>query len=332
MKKKGLIVATIVMVLVLAVSLTTATYAWFTTSNATSIDGFTLSVTAGNVMNIGLNAQGYTSYSAGATGDSFVSGSVTYVPGSTEGHFTGSYWTGNTGLSSTIDHDINWGAQSKAVGFTTSTTKEGATYGNTKEADLEDWAKIVKANGTATTMESADWAYANMNNTDPENITSGDYVYLFLGAQPTKFMQEDTNKLYIVVQSQGQGNTIGMAAAIHVAYRLNGATEWEDVDVWGTNKYSDAKGTKSVSIFGDYHTSTDITGGTYDEGTNKTTFTGAQMVEITLSEYFDASDELPLDQIEILIYIAGSDSDCRDEAKAGKIGIGIFFGAQEAAA
>ena len=32
MKKKGLIVATIVMVLVLAVSLTTATYAWFTAS------------------------------------------------------------------------------------------------------------------------------------------------------------------------------------------------------------------------------------------------------------------------------------------------------------
>ena len=38
MKKKGLIIATIVMVLVLAVSLTTATYAWFTLSDVTKID------------------------------------------------------------------------------------------------------------------------------------------------------------------------------------------------------------------------------------------------------------------------------------------------------
>ena len=72
MKKKGLIVATIVMVLVLAVSLTTATYAWFTTSDSTSIEGFNLTVVAGNAMNIGLNKQGYTSYSAGATADNFV--------------------------------------------------------------------------------------------------------------------------------------------------------------------------------------------------------------------------------------------------------------------
>ena len=44
MKKKGLIVATIVMVLVLAVSLTTATYAWFSTAAEAEVTEITVTV------------------------------------------------------------------------------------------------------------------------------------------------------------------------------------------------------------------------------------------------------------------------------------------------
>ena len=44
MKKKGLIISTVVMVVVLIASLTTATYAWFTASNKTEIKGFDVSV------------------------------------------------------------------------------------------------------------------------------------------------------------------------------------------------------------------------------------------------------------------------------------------------
>ena len=64
MKKKGLIISTVVMVVVLIASLTTATYAWFTTTNKTSISGFELQVVAGNAMNIGLKSDLSQTYSA----------------------------------------------------------------------------------------------------------------------------------------------------------------------------------------------------------------------------------------------------------------------------
>ena len=103
MKKKGLIISTVVMVVVLIASLTTATYAWFTTSASTSIQGFDVSVAAGNVMNIGLNKQGYTAYSASATPDNFVSGACEYVADPTNGQFAAGYWTGEVeSLGSTI--------------------------------------------------------------------------------------------------------------------------------------------------------------------------------------------------------------------------------------
>ena len=335
MKKRGLIVATIVMVLVLAVSLTTATYAWFTTSTSTSIDGFTLSVTAGNVMNIGLNKQGYTAYDPDATGDNFVSGACVYLPGDGAGTIDTGYWSGEvTGLSSTITHDILWGAQSKAVGFSSDANVDvaatNATYANTKFASQTGWTRIIKGNGSSTKLDSQEYAYANINKTGGENnYKSGDFVYLFLGAQPTKAIMAGTNKLYVVVQVQGQGNTIGMASAIHVAYKLNSASTWTDKDVWDGKHYSDSKAGNSIAIYGDYSGSQQILNGTYNAGTLKTTFPNAAVIEINLSEYTDATAAAPLDQIQLLIYIAGYDSDCIDMAKAGQIGIGIFFGAQE---
>ena len=61
------------MVVVLIASLTTATYAWFTTSASTSIQGFDVSVAAGNVMSIGLNKQGYTEYNPDANTSKYCS-------------------------------------------------------------------------------------------------------------------------------------------------------------------------------------------------------------------------------------------------------------------
>lgn len=341
MKKKGLIVATIVMVLVLAVSLTTATYAWFTNTAATSIDGFTLSVTANNVVNIGLNKQGYTTYSAGASGDSFVSGTVNYKPGTSAqaGTISSGYWEGTVeGLSATIDQDILWGKQSMAVGFSTGANAAAATFSNTGYADKDGWQTIVKANGTTTSMETAEAAYANINN-DNSPATNGDFVHMFLGVQPTKFLQDGTNKLYIVVQAQGAGTTLGMATAIHVAYKVNGATTWTDVDVFDKENtkaandyhYNNLKTATSATITGLYGDGMGTGNGTEDEGANTTTFQGAAVVAIDLSNYNALSESIPLDQVQLLIYIAGADEDCRDEAKAGQIGIGIFFGAQAAA-
>ena len=345
MKKKGLIVATIVMVLVLAVSLTTATYAWFTTSNSTSIEGFSINVVAGNAINIGLNKQGYTEYRNDATADNFVSGQCEYVADTTAGQFAGGYWTGTVAsLSATVEHNIYFGDLEKAVGFTTADNIEQATFSNTK-AYVDGYKHVVKGSGdSVSSLTQVVHAVANRYGTgtsqNPED--RGDYVYMFLGAQPTQALQAGTNKLYIVIQVQGQGSTIGMASAVHVAYNKNG-TGWVDVDVFGADDpgtpgiegkhYKDAKTGLTAVVWGDYSNGfNNPTQDQYNEGTNKTTFQNAQMVEIDLTEYTDATAAAPLDQIQLLIYVAGADSDCNDMSKAGTIGIGIFFGAQEAAA
>ena len=334
MKKKGLIISTVVMVVVLIASLTTATYAWFTTSATTSIDGFNVSVVAGNVMNIGLNAENYTTYSASATPDNFVSGNCTYVDDTTAGLFAGGYWEGEVGsLGSTITHNINWGKQDMAVGFSTDdgvdNAATSATFGKTGLISATGWKRAIKANGDATKFKGNP-EYANANGAT--GGASGDFVYMFLGAQATKQIQDDTNYLYVVIQSQGSGTTNGIAAAIHVAYKLNGASTWTDIDYSdkaATNhgKYSQTRAENKAEIFGDYSKAEGFSNAKYDGTTKKTTFTGAVAVPIKLTNW-NAETGAALDQIQLVIYLAGSDSDCIDAAKNGNVKIGVFFGAQ----
>ncbi|MGN1458543.1 MAG: hypothetical protein ACI4XP_11450 [Acutalibacteraceae bacterium] len=335
MKKKGLIISTVVMVVVLIASLTTATYAWFTTTASTSIEGFAVSVAAGNVMNIGLNKQGYTSYNASATADSFVSGNCEYQSDSTAGQFAAGYWTGEVeSLGSTITHNIMWGDQEKAVGFSSDAavgdSAANATFANTKLITQPSWTHAVKANGDSTKFTGVA-EYANANVTSDGK--AGDFVYMFLGAQPTKAIQTNTNRLYVVIQPQGNGTTNGIAAAIHVAYKVNAAENWTDVDFSEVaeqdhKSYSQPRNGNSAVIYGDYHSADGFTGGSYDSDTLQTIFTGAVVVPITLSEW-NGTGSAPLDQIQLVIYLAGADSDCVDAAKNGMVRIGLFFGAQE---
>ena len=82
MKKKGLIISTIVMVVVLIASLTTATYAWFASNATVSVSDMTLTTKAADGLEISvlgdsknwsgalsLNEQTYNSYVKGATED-----------------------------------------------------------------------------------------------------------------------------------------------------------------------------------------------------------------------------------------------------------------------
>ena len=344
MKKKGLIISTVVMVVVLIASLTTATYAWFTTSDTTSIQGFNVSVNAGNVMNIGLNSSSLTDYSSTASPDMFVFGSCAYVGGD-DGQFATGYWTGTTGLGAGVTHDIVWSSQSKAVGFAkladsaAATTVTDATIGG---LDFEGWNKIIAANGARGKIDAgtARFAVANKKTTaDSDDSTNGDFVYMFLGAQPTTTLTDGTNKLHVVIQPQGAGTTNGMAAAIHVAYKLNGAA-WVDVDFSdkassGYGAYDKARSGNSAIINGDV-TGTPTEGftgvGTYNSSNKTTTIAGAVGIDIPLTQYTDATQAAPLDQIQLIIYISGADQDCFDSAKNGQIKIGLFFGAQTATA
>ena len=344
MKKKGLIIATIVMVLVLAVSLTTATYAWFTVSDITTIDAFNVSVVANNAVNIGVKKDN--TYNASATANDFMNGAVNYTPGAA-GTFGGGEWKdGTPGLGATITHNIKWGSQKKAVGITSADAASGATYENTTDIVTNKAltsGTIVAANGVAggtgalVTPEAAVANYNPNNTKDEDNKYASDYVYLFLGVQPTKTL--DTNQLVILLAADADaGEIVGILAAVHVAYRVNGG-DWNEVEFFtgNDNAQTPAPITYGTSLS---KVNCNLTpdqanayAKSYTKGSNTVTAptTGAKAVVIDLGADYGIKAQTDLAQVEIVIYISGKDSDCRNEALGVSGSLSIFFNTKDAA-
>ena len=337
MKKKGLIIATIVMVLVLAVSLTTATYAWFTVSDITTIDAFNVSVVANNAVNIGVKANNI--YSATATPNDFMNGQVNYTPG-TAGTFGGGEWKdGTPGLGATITHNIVWGSQKKAVGVT-SGAATAATYENTgfmTTGTSLTTGNVVAANGIAdgtgalVTPEAAVANYNPNNTKDEQNKYASDYVYLFLGVQPTKELS--TNQLVILLAADADaGQIVGILAAVHVAYRVNGG-DWIESEFFtgNDNAQTPAPITYATELSKvNCNLTTEQANAyakSYTKGSNTATAptTGAKAVVIDLGKDYGIDAQTDLAQVEIVIYIAGKDTDCRNEALGVSGEISMFF-------
>ena len=321
MKKKGLIISTVVMVVVLIASLTTATYAWFTTASSTTVSGFDLTVNASTAVNIGLKKQ--CEYTPGATTDSFVSGSCRY--NGTPGQLGGS-WDGEVlNMSPTIEHNINWGTVTKAVGVSSESAIANATITNTKTFNEQNQGGLmVAANlGTQAGANFGDKTEAIANGYTDE--TQADYAYLFLGVSPSKELQENTNKVYIIVQTSGAGSTVGISSAVHVAYRLNATTNWTDVDVYGEVHHGAPRANQKVDLPYDASAVTGLDGSLTFTG-GKTTITNAAAHAIDLP----ATAVGAIDQLELVIYLAGADEDCVDAAKGVTVKVAIFFSAQAA--
>ncbi len=305
MKKKGLIISTVVMVVVLIASLTTATYAWFTTSNVTSISGFDVEVVSSNAVNIGLKAN--CTYDADAIESAFVTGDCNYTA-STAGTLGGGSWTGEEGLSATLTHNISWGAQKKAVGVVNTDIEAAtsATLANTGLWNIESGTKAIAANMVKNESK------ANVLGNQTFATANTDYAYFFLGAAPTKALT--SNELVIMVDTNGSTN-VGIMAALHVAYRLNGNGEWTDADIYDNVHYNQKTADLASNL-------TDTQKATYkDTYDTDAPTTGVRQFAIT--GLATAKDQI--DQIEIVIYIAGSDSDCVDAAKGSKGAITMFF-------
>ena len=321
MKKKGLIISTVVMVVVLIASLTTATYAWFTVSDKTTVSGFDVEVVSGNAVNIGLKVNN--TYANGAIDTDFVSGDCTFTPGDA-GSLGGNKakWAGTTGLSATVNHGITWGSQSLAVGVTTEATKEAATLATTGLWNITGGKTAIAANlGYDSKTEQ------NVLTGKVDAIANNHFAYLFLGAQPTKELT--TNELIIAVDARESTN-IGILAAIHVAYRLNSNGDWNDVPLFPEDtKDSEGKVTNK-GIHYDQKSAqltTNLTGAqatAYQTAYGNAPTNGIYGIAITGLATLTTA---PIDQIELVIYLAGNDSDCIDQAKGAKGAIQIFFNA-----
>lgn len=342
MKKKGLIISTVVMVVVLIASLTTATYAWFTVSNKTTISGFNLSVVAGNAVNIGVKANNR--HELNADNDMFLSGQVDWNHGTTEGALGehAGTWTGGTkGLTATLDHQIKWGEQSKAVGAfnanaysretdsneygvigdTTTVVESGKNFVGKANTVTEGKTTYLNAAnlGTGTTLANVTPAYANKGATDGEN-SKGDYAYLFLGAAPAEELTH--NSLVLMLDGRNStGTNVGMLAAVRVAYRVtkadasNVTTKWTEAQFFDVG-YNTALQGQNPNLTAEEKKAYETA---YPTETAPTSKAGVVRID-NLSMAQGA-----IDQIEIIIYIAGSDPDCIDNAKNASGEIKMFF-------
>ena len=331
MKKKGLIISTVVMVVVLIASLTTATYAWFTVSDKTTISGFNVEVVSGNAVNIGVK----TDYGFADTpnAEMFKYGNVTYTAGTPGVLGTGSTWAGDfTGLSATITHDIVWGSQSKAVGaiFETATNKETtakSSYGtisakanSTPVENKQVYINAANQSADPTLLANVTPAKANKSGT-VDNVTSGDYVHMLLGVNPAKELT--SNELVLVLDGSAYtGQNIGMLAAVHVAFRTRIDTTtsaWQEKEFFTGASYN-----SSLSAYANKFD--DNQKKAYNTAFNATAPTSKAGIVVINGLSTGADD---IDQIEFIIYIDGTDPDCRDEAKGPSGEIKIFFNAVE---
>ena len=109
MKKKGLIISTVVMVVVLIASLTTATYAWFTSAGVATVTPIDFSVTSAADLVIGVKSDN-TIGTAPAWSD-FYSDATQFTANDGRGE-----WTGDTnGLGLSVDTTLQLKDIQKAV-------------------------------------------------------------------------------------------------------------------------------------------------------------------------------------------------------------------------
>lgn len=349
MKKKGLIISTVVMVVVLIASLTTATYAWFTVSNKTTISGFNLSVVAGNAVNIGVKKDN--DHKVGAINDDFLSGDVTWTNSTSTGQIgkdAGGWSSGTVGLSPTLTHNINWGEQSKAVGAfnaaTYSEESDSTKYGYIGDAK-DASSKTGKGNTAVTSGENKTYTFLNAANLGEGNKltaitpayankgkdegTKGDYAYLFLGAAPAE--QLTSNTLVLVLDgSASTGTNVGMLAAVHVAYRVtlagakNVTTEWTEAEFF-TCRYNAALKDQTYNWSPTEKKAYETA---YSTTSSNVSAPDKNIGVVKIGGLSTAQGAI--DQIELIIYIAGSDPDCIDNAKNASGEIKMFFATESA--
>ena len=342
MKKKGLIISTVVMVVVLIASLTTATYAWFTASTSTKIDAFDVSVVAGNAINVGVKEDN--KHKVGAVNDDFLSGTVKWTnqTAGTIGETAGRWSEGVRGLTPTLNHQIKWGAQSKSVGAINGATNSLSTtindYGFIGSGTFNSTAATGKANSTLTdestflnattlktsgaSLETPTAAYANVTPAAAEggDDTNGDYVYLFLGASPTKNLK--TNSLYLVLDgTTSTGTNVGILSAVHVAYRITKScadsvtTQWTEKEFFEGATYASTLVQQTIAWSDAEKTAYNTAVGSAAPSTKASVI---KIVDLSTTQG-------AIDQIEIIIYIAGPDADNNDSGKNAGGKMQIFF-------
>ena len=224
MKKKGLIISTVVMVVVLIASLTTATYAWFTSADAVKIDAINMQVKSSAKVNVGVRFKEGTGYNNYYNGDVEAVGTGNTVSWKAEG--------ASVGLSSTLKFvNLELNSQ-KAIG----TSNYGENWSETNAVDattnilspnadnqVNGGKKyIVKAKGAGTKI-----AYDTVELADANK----DYLNATIGVEAN---EKGVKGTYVMVKvtTTDSNPTMGINASVHFVIRIG--DRYVNIEPFGT--------------------------------------------------------------------------------------------------
>lgn len=194
MKKKGLIISTVVMVVVLIASLTTATYAWFSSSATATVGQIT--------MNVGASAQVQIGAGTGTSATGYRFGDVAYKSNA---------WSttdGTQGLGGTINTAL---ALNVTAGIGTSANGTSMDSSLVEKSDLTKYYRGIGNDFASLKLDGA----AKINGNDSTDATkSTDVVDLPMGI---RIIQDNIYGSYckITITPTADQQFIGMAAALH---------------------------------------------------------------------------------------------------------------------
>ena len=332
MKKKGLIISTVVMVVVLIASLTTATYAWFTASGSAKVDSINFGVAAASDLLIGVAKNNKLDNSLDDSG--FTADNTQYSATVAEGNR--GTWSGDTqGLGLGVNLNLQLGNMEKAVySFNTVQYKTPGQpyhptnnpivsakqdeYSRTSE-DTSDPYQIVTNKGLkydGTVLKAS----GNGNSFTPSSCEPAernkDYLDVVFGVTANK-PDVLTYGCLISVDNALKKSTLGMNAAIHLVYSLDGTT-YKEIDIYGTNKASTThqsmkEPTRPTAVIKESATSDVTKTVTYPSTAVEKYEKGDAIYWIPLRPAQHATDYATvgaITQLHLIVYICGPDGDC----------------------
>ena len=283
MKKKGLIISTVVMVVVLLASLTTATYAWFSSTAEARVAPIGMTATAAEGILLGVRKD---TTSTAVTRTDFVNGDVNWTASETANKtLTDGTWAGTNGFGSLLTPMVG----SDALNLNVS---EAMTKNTGADALANALFKKAPAGVNDSTPGTFSEAKANV-----------DYIQLDLGliASTNKTIDQIIGTIKVTPTDTEQ---IGMAAAIHfeIAIKAPGATDWTtlpEIDAYGGRE-------AGISTF------TETTG--YDGTLNTTDKTWEYDFEVwkaaAAANALTTSGTLDVVQVKLIAWIEGNDDSC----------------------
>lgn len=293
MKKKGLIISTVVMVVVLLASLTTATYAWFSATADARIAPIGMTATAAEGILIGVRKD---TTATTVTRTDFVNGDVNWTASDTANKtLTDGKWTGTGGFGSLLTPQVG---------------------GNALQLNV---SQAMTKNETGSSINDAIFkkAPAGANDSTPGTFTAAtanvDYIQLDLGliASTNKTIDQIIGTIKV---TPSDSEVIGMAAAVHfeIAVKAPGAEDWTsivaggngDVDLSDIESYGGREA--GVSTF------TETTGydGQLDTSTKVWTYDFPVWKATAVANALSTSGTLDVVQVKLLAWIEGTDDSC----------------------